>query len=399
MADNVKKNNVKSLNDKWMKAAVLGSLWASFEIIVGSLLHNLRVPFAGTFLTLFAVIILVSFSRIWSQKGIIIRAGIICALMKSISPSAVILGPMVGIFTEALIVELILFIMGRNLVSYMLAGALAVLSSLLHKVVNLMILYGLDLIEVYVNMLDYAGKQLEIISLSPAGVFYFLVGIYLILGASGGAFGYYLGGRAKQKSGFTGTFEMTENPLEKKSRNFKYSLPLLFIHFLFLVFSLVIFEKTENIYYSTIITFIYLVFNILYYRNVSRKLMKPVFWLQLLIILILAGLFLETSDPKEFSLTKALSNGWLMFMRAILVITSFSSISTELANPKIRNMLMKRGFRNLYMALQLAFSALPVMLENNSDLKSFFKNPVKSFSLIISNAENWLESFKKHHHR
>jgi hypothetical protein len=390
---------VKSLDDKWLKAAVLGSLWASFEIIVGSLLHNLRVPFAGTFLTLFAVILLISFSRIWPQRGIILRAGIICALMKSISPSAVILGPMVGIFTEALIVEFILLLMGRNIASYIIAGALAVLSSLLHKLVNLMILYGLDLIEVYVNMIEFAGRQLEIITMTPQQVFYIFIAIYLITGAAGGVFGFYLGGRAVQKSRLNISFNLSENPVSETSQQIKYSLPLLSLHFLFLVFSLLIFEKTENVFYASALTLTYLVFTVFYYRNISRRLMKPLFWVQLLIILILAGLFIETSDPKQFSLSSALTNGWLMFMRAILVISSFSAISTELANPKIKNLLMRKGFHNLYMALQLAFSALPVMLENHSGLKSFFKNPVKSFSLIISNAENWLESFKKHHHQ
>jgi hypothetical protein len=122
--------------------------------------------------------------------------------------------------------------------------------------------------------------------------------------------------------------------------------------------------------------------------------MKPVFWIQLLIILLLAGLFLESSDPQNFSVQNAISAGWNMFLRAILVITAFSAISAELANPKIREFLMKRGFNKLYMALQLAFSALPVMLEKNSNLKTFFRHPVRSFVVLISDAENWFESFK-----
>jgi len=153
LRDNTRiKSEQISLDDRWLKAAVLGSLWASFEIIVGSLLHNLRIPFAGTFLTLFAVVLLISFARIWSDRGIILRAGIICALMKSISPSAVILGPMIGILSEALIIELVLLGLGRNLFSFMIAGALGVLSALFHKVINLMIIYGADLVQVYRNL-------------------------------------------------------------------------------------------------------------------------------------------------------------------------------------------------------------------------------------------------------
>jgi hypothetical protein len=83
------------LNPIWLKAAVIGSLWASVEIVAGSFLHNLQVPFSGTILTAFAILLLSAFSRLWKESGIIWRAGIICALMKSISPSAVIIGPMV----------------------------------------------------------------------------------------------------------------------------------------------------------------------------------------------------------------------------------------------------------------------------------------------------------------
>ena len=89
-----------NLSQQWIKAAVIGSIWAAIEIIGGSFLHNLKIPFSGTFLSMIAVFMLVAFSMHWKERGIIIRAGIIAALMKSISPSAVILGPMFAIFME-----------------------------------------------------------------------------------------------------------------------------------------------------------------------------------------------------------------------------------------------------------------------------------------------------------
>lgn len=383
------------LEDKWLKAAVLGSLWASFEIIVGSLLHNLRVPFTGTFLTFFAVILLVSFSRIWPQKGVIIRAGIICALMKSISPSAVILGPMIGIFTEALIIEVFLRLLGRNLAGYIISGALAVLSSLIHKLANLLIIYGFDLIEVYVNMVNYAASRLRMTGFSPEEILYYLIGIYLILGAFGGITGNYIGTKASMKNRVSRSFKLSENNSKILNSEGKYSIPLLFFHLVFIFFSLLFFEKSDNLFYKTGIAAVYLVFNLLYYKNIARRLLKPWFWVQLLIILILAGLFMETSDLKDFSLSNVIENGWNLFIRAMLVITAFSSISTELANPDIKALLIKKGFRKLYMSLQLAFSALPVMLERNSNMRSFFKNPVHSFSMLIADAENWLNSFKE----
>ena len=83
-------NNLNS--QRWTKASVLAGLWAGIEIVAGSFLHNLKIPFSGTFLTLISITLVIGFYQIWKQPGIIWRAGIITALMKSISP-AVILWP------------------------------------------------------------------------------------------------------------------------------------------------------------------------------------------------------------------------------------------------------------------------------------------------------------------
>ena len=115
----------KPLSQKWLKAAVIGSIWASVEIILCSFLRNLKIPFSGMILSFISVWLLISFLQLWKENSIILRAGIICALMKSISPSALILGPMIGIITEAILIELFIFIFGKNLFGYMIGGAFA----------------------------------------------------------------------------------------------------------------------------------------------------------------------------------------------------------------------------------------------------------------------------------
>lgn len=103
----------KPLKEIWLKASVLGSIWASIEILLGSFLHNLKIPFSGMILSLIGVWLIISFLQVWKERGLVWRAGIICALMKSISPSAIILGPMIGIFTEALLIEFFIFVLGK----------------------------------------------------------------------------------------------------------------------------------------------------------------------------------------------------------------------------------------------------------------------------------------------
>ncbi len=95
-----------TLSEKWIKASIAGTIWAASEIVLGSFLHNLRVPFSGNILTAIGIIILISISFIWRERGIFWRAGLICAIMKTMSPSAVIFGPMIAIIAESLILEL-----------------------------------------------------------------------------------------------------------------------------------------------------------------------------------------------------------------------------------------------------------------------------------------------------
>jgi hypothetical protein len=113
------------LSNKWLRASVLGCIWASSEIVLGSFLHNMRIPFSSNFLTAIGIILLISVSHIWNEKGLIWRSGLVCALMKSISPSAMIFGPMVAIFSEALLIEFAIRIFQKNIFSYIIGGMLA----------------------------------------------------------------------------------------------------------------------------------------------------------------------------------------------------------------------------------------------------------------------------------
>ncbi|MBT4360216.1 MAG: hypothetical protein HOB84_10845, partial [Candidatus Marinimicrobia bacterium] len=85
--NNLSQSDVKVLPDIWLKAAMLGSLWASIEIILGSFLHNLHIPFSGTFLASVGLILMINGYKLWPVKGLFWRTALVTAAMKSISPS------------------------------------------------------------------------------------------------------------------------------------------------------------------------------------------------------------------------------------------------------------------------------------------------------------------------
>ena len=152
------------VNDKWIKASVLAGLWAGIEIIAGSFLHNLRIPLSGSILTLISILLVIGFFQIWPKYGIIWRAGLITALMKSISPSAVILGPMIAIAVEGFLMELAVRVAGRNITGYIGAGVITMVGVLIHKIVRLFLLYGWDILILFlitelINFLLILKKQ------------------------------------------------------------------------------------------------------------------------------------------------------------------------------------------------------------------------------------------------
>lgn len=395
-----KKQNSIKINDLWLKAAVIGGLWASLEIIIGSFLHNTRLPMAGTTLAFAGTILLLGYYKLWPQKGLIIRAGLITAIMKSVSPSAIIIGPMTGIMLEAILIEVVLITIGNNLFGYIVAGVLSVSSALFHKVVSLLILYGFDLIKVYLNIINFALKQLKIGEAAPLDVLGVLLLAYMILGTTAAIIGYYVGKKAvamvsssdslipkkgiKERDDF---FEINENQTT--------SITLLIIHFIAVPVGLFLLNFEKLIYgLSTIIIYI-LIFGFKY-RSALRRLQKPIFWSQLIIIVLLSALFWKTDSNNSgwFNL-EGFYKGCEMILRALFIVVAFSAMSVELRNKKVRNFLMKVGFGKYYQAIGLAFSSLPTMISLLPTSKDIFAHPIKSMLLPLAMADKWLELFKE----
>ena len=150
------------LSEKWIKASIIGTIWAASEIVLGSFLHNLKVPFSGNVLTTIGLIILISVSYIWTEKGLFWRAGLICSIMKTMSPSAVIFGPMIAIFSEAALLEISVRLFGKTIVGYILGAMLAMSWNLFHRIMNYIIFYGLNIVQLYTDLIKFAQKQFNI---------------------------------------------------------------------------------------------------------------------------------------------------------------------------------------------------------------------------------------------
>ncbi len=378
-------------NDSWLKAAVIGSIWASFEIIFGTFLHNLRIPFAGTFLTFFSLVLLIGFSYKWNDRYLFLKAGIICALMRSMMPTSIILGPLIGILVEAVIFQFSLKLFGRTYLAFAVAGVLSMFSAIIHKIVSVLIIYGFDIVKLLENMYFILLKSTHI-DLPVKQLFIIVSGIYVLLGIATAYMGVKVGreivGTKKSLTSTNIDFK-AENEYELfNTNNFKFNSLLIIIYFILLVASLVVLDM---FYFAYALVFILplMLFLVYRYGKSLRRLSKPIFWIQLLIIILISVLFWNNKYDGFIV-------GMNMITRAIVMVSLFTAISVELKNPVVKALMYKKGFSGLYSTIGLASSAVPFLIENIVVSRNAFTNPVKVLKKAIDLSDSLLCSFTGH---
>jgi len=385
------------LKQVWLRAAVAGSIWASFEIILGSFLHNLKVPLSGTILSFIGVWTVIAFQQFWNDRGLIWRAGLICALMKSISPSAIILGPMIGIFSEALVIEFFVRIFGRNLFAFIIGGGLAVLTTLVQKIVNLLILYGFDLVRIFDGLYKFSVKQIGMENLNPWYLLTIIASVYIVAGAIGATGGYITGrkfsGKRVTETGSGSISFSTDNRLFSRTTDEKYSILFLLINILVIAAILLLLNSNMLIYAGPAAA-LYIAFCITYYKGSLRRLKKPGFWITFLLITFGAAFIWKWFSDGVFFTSEGLLAGLKMNARAVVMVIGFATISVELKNPVIKSVLYNRGFASLYQSLSLSFSALPYIISTISSKESSGR---KTFHNIFSQADDLYNAFKNEH--
>jgi hypothetical protein len=386
----------KELNDKWIKASIVGTLWAASEIVLGSFLHNLKVPFSGNILTAIGIIILISVSYIWTEKGLFWRAGVICAIMKTMSPSAVIFGPMIAIFSEGVLLEISVRLLGKTFAGYILGAMLAMSWNLFQKIANFIIFYGFNIVDLYTNLIKFAQKQLniqsDIVWLPPI----ILLILYCILGLISALIGIKIGRKIlRQPAGFkpvkfNNSFDEKKNNIKSE---FNYSMIWLFADIILIVGSLVLLNYTTWIFWSLTIISIVILWSSRYKRAL-RQLSKPKFWIVFVVITMIASFVFSRAMSDSGSLEKGLLLGLQMNFRAVIIILGFSVLGYELYNPRIREFFLKTYFKQLPLALELSFESLPSMIANIPEFKTILKNPVSVFYQIISQVDFRLAEIK-----
>lgn len=358
----------------WRKAAVIGSLWAASEIILGSFLKNAHIPFAGLLLTGIGVAILVAGHRLWPEKGLLWRAGLVCAAMKSVSPSAVLLSPMAAIFAEGVCAELGVRLLGGNAAGYMLAGGMAMNWGLLHKIGKLYLFYGPESLAVYARGLERLRAWLG----SPGGVWEPLAVLFVL---------YFLAGAVASAIGMRAAASGDTVPLGVAASSYKhrpgasagyYSVLFLFVHLAAVAWLMV--SGRLPLPLAAGLSAGYGLGCALFYRRSKDILFKRGLWAGLLLASVLAGLLLGDWG-----------SGLRMAARAFALTLGFAAIAQELMNPAVRRALERAAGPALFETLEYAFASLPLVLSSLPSGRDLLLRPSASLRTVIGRAPCLLE--------
>jgi len=190
---------IDSRNRFWAYVTAFGALWGALEITLGSFLHTLHMPFTGALLASAGAGLLAAQRQFVPTRGLSLATGVVASLTKSLSPGGIILGPMVGIMTEALLVEMALLFAPRSRVLAAVAGAFCALWATLQKLLSQYIFFGGTIIDLYVAILRRASEWLGISESSGWLAVVGFLGVIATVGALCGLAGSWMGSAATRR--------------------------------------------------------------------------------------------------------------------------------------------------------------------------------------------------------
>jgi hypothetical protein len=104
--------------------ATFGTLWGVSEITLGFTLHNLHVPFTGLIQTFIGTVIALITVKLTNRKRALIYTAMIAAVQKMLSFTTIKIFPFIGILVSAAVGQSVISVLGINMISFVVAGAL-----------------------------------------------------------------------------------------------------------------------------------------------------------------------------------------------------------------------------------------------------------------------------------
>jgi nucleoside-triphosphatase THEP1 len=372
----------------WRRAAVYGSLWAAVEIVAGSFLHNLRVPLAGMVLSAFGVTVLTAGHRSRPERGLIWRAALVCALMKSVSPSAVILGPMVGIAMEGVLLEASVRLLGGSAAGYLVGGALAVSWSLAQRLLTAVTAFGPDVVRLYVETYGFAARSLGVSRFGPFDLVAALAVVECAVGVAAAALGLRVAldarGLPAAPAGPTPAPAFARGaPIVAEGEWSVRRLALVSAALLAGMAGLAFVPLWGGLVYVGG----FAAFVLRAYPRAAGRVRRPSLWIEMALVMLLAGALLGGVRGGRDGLASGVAAGAAMVLRATMMLLGFAALSVELRNPSLLSWVERRHLRGLSDALGAAFGTLPAFTAELSQRRGEWRHPARFLAGMVRLAD------------
>jgi hypothetical protein len=174
--------------------AIFGALWGVVEISLGSVLHAIKIPLTGLSLTAVGLLVALIGRVFVPKRGSTFFIGVIAMLLKLFSIGNIIIGPMIGILSEALVAELVLDIFPKpTQLAFILAIAGGALWTFIQPFVTGLLIFGRSLLVVWLDTIDMGSRLFGLSSQAALWIVLALLILHLAVGAVAGWLAWSLG--------------------------------------------------------------------------------------------------------------------------------------------------------------------------------------------------------------
>ncbi len=137
---------------------------------------------------------------------------------------------------------------------------------------------------------------------------------------------------------------------------------------------------------SAIYAVVFSAFVLHVYPRAVARIRRPSLWIELAVVMLLAGLLFGGVRHGLAGLLDGLAAGGAMVLRATMVLFGFTAISVELRNPSILAFVERRGLRGLSDALGVAFATLPAFTSALAEQRGLWRRPGQLVTSLLETA-------------
>lgn len=167
--------------------AVFGALWGAVEITMGTVLKALHLPFNGALLATIGLTVLLVGRLYVPRPGATLFIGVIATLIKLFSIGGVVIGPMIGILSEALLAEIVLSAFRRpRRIAFLLAGTVGVSWTMIQPFISGALLFGRHTLEVWLDLVNDGAALLGIQANAALWIVAIIAAFHVLLGCLSG---------------------------------------------------------------------------------------------------------------------------------------------------------------------------------------------------------------------